>query len=207
MDVNRREGFVKRNWGLIYAVISLFFDVLLLNLGLILGILLRFGNLQNLKYYTKAQLFMNAVFVLVSLGLGVYRSRYNLSSEDLRYYYKRLIIYIAIDYPKNGEYLGGRIAAPVVREYLDFLVPYLDVPVEGDNRVVHPGRITVSPINLPAMTDRIPDFTGLPKRTLLPLLSREDVTVVINGYGWVVRQDPAPGTALEPGMIITLELE
>jgi exopolysaccharide biosynthesis polyprenyl glycosylphosphotransferase len=96
LDVNRREGFVKRNWGLIYAVISLFFDVLLLNLGLILGILLRFGNLQNLKYYTKAQLFMNAVFVLVSLGLGVYRSRYNLSSEDLRYYYKRLIIYIAI---------------------------------------------------------------------------------------------------------------
>jgi hypothetical protein len=81
---------------MIYSVISLFFDVLLLNLGLILGIMLRFGNLQNLRYYTKAQLFMNAVFVLVSLGLGVYRSRYNLSPEDLRYYYKRLIIYIAI---------------------------------------------------------------------------------------------------------------
>jgi exopolysaccharide biosynthesis polyprenyl glycosylphosphotransferase len=96
LDVNRREGFVKRNWGLIYSVISLFFDLVLLNLGLLIGILLRFGNLQNLKYYTKAQLFMNAVFVLVSLGLGVYRSRYNLSAEDLRYYYKRLIIYIAI---------------------------------------------------------------------------------------------------------------
>jgi len=96
VDPNRREGFVKRNWGLIYSLLSLFFDVLLLNLALIVSILLRFGHLHDFKYYTKAQLFMNGMFVLVSLGLGVYRSRYNLSTENLRSYYKRLVIYIAI---------------------------------------------------------------------------------------------------------------
>jgi exopolysaccharide biosynthesis polyprenyl glycosylphosphotransferase len=96
VDPKRREGFVKRNWGLIYSLISLFFDVLLLNLALIVSILLRFGHLHDFRYYTKAQLFINSVFVLVSLGLGVYRSRYNLSRDELRYYYKRLVIFIAV---------------------------------------------------------------------------------------------------------------
>jgi len=93
---NRREGFVKRNWGMIYAVISLFFDVLLLNAAFLVSLWLRFGHLNDFKYYTKAMVFVNGMFILVSLGLGVYRSRYNLSRDNLRYYYKRLVIYIAV---------------------------------------------------------------------------------------------------------------
>ncbi|MCP5053784.1 MAG: sugar transferase [bacterium] len=95
-DFKRSEGFVKRNWGMIYAVISLFFDVLLLNAAFIVSMWLRFGHLNDFRYYTKAMVFVNGMFLLVSLGLGVYRSRYNLSREDLRYYYKRLVIYIAV---------------------------------------------------------------------------------------------------------------
>lgn len=96
MEFNRKEGFVKRNWGLIYSLISLFFDVILLNLALLVSIWLRFNHLKDIEYYTKPLLFINGVFVLVSLGLGVYRSRYNLSREDLRYSYKRLAIYMAV---------------------------------------------------------------------------------------------------------------
>lgn len=94
--VSRRKGFVKRNWGLIYSLISLFFDIILLNLSLVVSVLLRFGNLNDFKYYTKAQVFVNIMFLFLGLGLGVYRSRYNLSTENLRYYYKRLVIYLAI---------------------------------------------------------------------------------------------------------------
>jgi exopolysaccharide biosynthesis polyprenyl glycosylphosphotransferase len=96
VDPKRREGFIKRNWGLIYSLISLFFDIVLLNAALIVSILLRFGHLHNFKYYTKAQIFMNLVFVFLSLGLGVYRSRYNMSRDELRSYYKRLVIFIAV---------------------------------------------------------------------------------------------------------------
>lgn len=117
------------------------------------------------------------------------------------------IIYMVIDHPRGGEFYGGRIVTPVIREYLDFLVPYLDVPVEGDSTVVHSGRITVTPVGLPPITDSVPDFTGLPKRVLLPLLERDDLRVVIDGYGWVARQQPPPGTPLEQGMTIELELE
>ncbi len=96
MTFNRREGFVKRNWGLIYSLISLFFDVLLLNLSMLVSIWMRFGHLNDFKYYTKALVFINVMLFLVSLGLGVYRSRYNLSRENLRYSYKRLVFVIAI---------------------------------------------------------------------------------------------------------------
>ena len=118
-----------------------------------------------------------------------------------------MIIYIAIDFPRGESTYGGVIAAPVVREYLDFLVPYLGIPVDGDSRVTQPSQIVVSPISLPPMTTIVPDFTGLPKRALLPLLERDDVNVRINGYGWVRRQSPPAGTPLAQGMTITLDLE
>jgi cell division protein FtsI (penicillin-binding protein 3) len=119
----------------------------------------------------------------------------------------QLIIYLAIDHPRGEEFYGGRIAAPLVRQYLDFLVPYLGIPVEGDSMVGQPGRITVQPVVLPALTDTVPDYTGLPKRALLPLLARTDMRVTLSGYGWVTSQNPAPGTPFSPGMDLTLELK
>ncbi|HKJ85830.1 MAG TPA: penicillin-binding transpeptidase domain-containing protein, partial [Spirochaetia bacterium] len=118
-----------------------------------------------------------------------------------------LAVYLVIDNPKTGEFYGGRIATPVVREYLDFLVPYAGIPVDGDRTVVHAGRITVPSVGLPRLNETLPDFSGLPKRTLLPLLELSEIDVQIDGFGWVVRQDPPPGTPLRPGMSIRLELE
>jgi len=118
-----------------------------------------------------------------------------------------VIVYLVIDHPRAGEYYGGRIATPLVRDYLDFLVPYLGLPVAGDREVVHAGRITVPAIGLPVIAGSVPDFTGLPKRTLLPLLERDDLEVTIDGFGWVVRQEPPAGTPLREGMAIRLELE
>jgi len=81
---------------MIYSLISLGIDILLLNFSLLVSLWLRFGNLHHFPYYTKAMLFMNFVFMLLSLGFGVYRSRYNLSPERLRYSYKRLVMTLAI---------------------------------------------------------------------------------------------------------------
>ncbi|MEE8441031.1 MAG: penicillin-binding transpeptidase domain-containing protein, partial [Spirochaetia bacterium] len=119
----------------------------------------------------------------------------------------QLIIYVAIDHPRGEQFYGGRIAAPLVREYLDFLVPYLGIPVDGDTSIGQPGRITVQPVILPDLEDTIPDYTGLPKRALLPLLTRTDLTVTLGGYGWVVSQDPPPGAPFSAGMVLHLEFE
>jgi cell division protein FtsI (penicillin-binding protein 3) len=122
--------------------------------------------------------------------------------EDPQY-----IVYMAIDYPKTGEFYGGRIVTPVVRDYFDFLVPYEGIPVDGQQRLTHSGQISVQPIDVPEIGETIPDYSGLPKRVLLPLLEREDLAVYLNGFGWVQSQDPPPGTPFEPGMELRLEFE
>ena len=119
----------------------------------------------------------------------------------------QLILYAVIVHPRGESIFGSRIAVPLVREAAEFLVPYLGIPTSRDQIARHSGRIAVSTPQLPELTQTVPDYWGLPKRTLLPLLERDDLTVDIRGSGWVVRQSPAPGSAAEPGMTLRLDLE
>jgi cell division protein FtsI (penicillin-binding protein 3) len=116
-------------------------------------------------------------------------------------------VYVMIDFPRGDSFYGGRIAAPAADEMLEFLVPYWNIPRDTDTVSTHPGRIVARSPVLPPLEERVPDYTGLPVRTLMPLLGREDIQVVIEGSGWVVEQNPEPGTAVTDGMTIRLELE
>lgn len=118
-----------------------------------------------------------------------------------------LIVYVAIDYPRGGSIYGGRIAAPVVDEIIEMLAPYVGAGESDERTAVHPGSITPAVQRLPPLDGVVPDFTGLAKRTLLPLLAVERLAVDLIGSGWVVRQFPEPGTVLEPGLELTLWLE
>ncbi|MDR2159450.1 MAG: transpeptidase family protein [Treponema sp.] len=117
-----------------------------------------------------------------------------------------LILYLVIVKPR-GEYLGGRIAAPPVRQAAEALVDYLGIPRGRNPQVDHPSSVTLPPSQIPLITDTVPDFTGLSKRTLLPLFLREDLHIEMEGEGWVRRQSPSPGSPLNPDTVIRLELE
>lgn len=119
----------------------------------------------------------------------------------------QIIAYVVIDYPRGESVYGGRIAAPVMDSLIEFLVPYLDIPRDTDRVVQHPGSIRTVEPRLPEINDTIPDFRGLPARTLLPLLGRDDLRVNIEGSGWVVNQSPPPGTPVSPGLQLVLTLE
>jgi cell division protein FtsI (penicillin-binding protein 3) len=73
--------------------------------------------------------------------------------------------------------------------------------------VNHSGNIVLPPIDIPPVDTYVPDFTGYSKRQLLPLLLRDDLVIEMEGDGWVRRQYPPPGTPLERGIVIRLELE
>jgi len=118
-----------------------------------------------------------------------------------------LLIYLVIDHPRGPEFLGGRIAAPAVDSLIEFLVPYWDIPRDTDVVTHHPGKVVVDEQRLPPIGDVIPDYRGLSARTLVPLLQRDDLTVRITGSGWVVSQDPKPGSPFQKGTVLTLELE
>jgi cell division protein FtsI (penicillin-binding protein 3) len=117
-----------------------------------------------------------------------------------------LVLYLAIIKPR-GEILGGRIAAPAIREASESLINYLGIPRGRNPQISHPSSITLSAETLPPIAGRMPNFTGLAKRVLFPLLLRSDIRVEIRGDGWVRRQSPPPGTPLTADTVIVLELE
>jgi len=117
-----------------------------------------------------------------------------------------LILYLAIIKPQ-GEVFGGRIAAPAIREAAEALIDYLGIPRGRNPQITHPSTVNIPSGRLPAIGSYVPDYTGLAKRVLLPLLLRDDINVEIRGDGWVRSQSPPPGTEATYGMSIILELE
>ncbi|MDR0589753.1 MAG: transpeptidase family protein [Spirochaetaceae bacterium] len=118
-----------------------------------------------------------------------------------------LILYMVIIKPLGISYLGGRIATPPVREAAEALADYLGIPRGKNPQVVHSGSVNIPQRETPLLSDRVPDFSGYSKRSLLPLLLQDEIHIEITGEGWVRRQYPPPGTPLFPGDTITLELE
>jgi cell division protein FtsI (penicillin-binding protein 3) len=117
-----------------------------------------------------------------------------------------LLLYLVIIKPQGASYLGGRIAAPPIREAAEALVDYLGIPRGKNPQVVHSGSVSIPRGEAPVLSDTVPDFSGYSKRSLLPLLLQDEVHIEISGEGWVRRQHPPPGTPLAPGDTITLEL-
>ena len=118
-----------------------------------------------------------------------------------------LVLYLAIIKPQGGSYLGGRIAAPPIREAAEALINYLGIPRGRNPQLSHPGAIPIPAVPYPAVNETVPDFSGLAKRQLIPLLLRDDLRLQLYGDGWVVRQSPAPGTPLTADTVIELILE
>jgi len=72
---------------------------------------------------------------------------------------------------------------------------------------VHGGTLHMPEEKQASIGDTMPDLTGYSKRSLLPLLEREDLRVSIGGDGYVVSQQPAPGAKISEGSKIVLRLK
>jgi cell division protein FtsI (penicillin-binding protein 3) len=115
-------------------------------------------------------------------------------------------LYGAIVKPE-GETFGGRIAAPMIREAAEAILEQEDI-LRGNSQVItHSGTINLPRLSSVAIGSTMPDLIGTPKKLLLGLLLRDDLRVRIEGDGYVVRQTPEPGSPVESGMEIMLELK
>lgn len=118
----------------------------------------------------------------------------------------QIILYIAIIKPV-GETYGGRIAAPVISTAANAIIDELGLGRAKATSVTHTGIIPIEKNRPVEIGTVMPDLTGLSKRMLTDLLERTDITVIIKGDGYVSAQTPLPGTAIEKGMTIELQLE
>ena len=116
------------------------------------------------------------------------------------------IVYAVVVDPKNKRYWGSYIASPLVREVSERLVSYYGVPKENDEVVEAPKTVSAPASKPLAIGPTLPDLTGLSKRDILPLFQDSNIRVKVIGEGWVVRQDPAPGTPITKGMTVTVQL-
>jgi cell division protein FtsI (penicillin-binding protein 3) len=123
-------------------------------------------------------------------------------TEDPRY-----IAYVVIQNPRGESYLGSTIAVPVLKDVILGLSDYYGIARAGQRTATHSGEIEVKVPRQIEIGAVMPDLTGTPKRLLLPLLLRQDIKVRIKGSGYVVRQTPPAGAAVENGSEIVLELE
>lgn len=119
----------------------------------------------------------------------------------------RIVLYLAIIKPRGASYLGGQIAAPVLHDAAEAVLSCIDIERGKSPTVVHEGSVVLS-AEVPAeVGEMMPDLTGRSKRALLPLLERRDLKVVIEGDGYVVSQQPAPGSPVGAGATLTFSLK
>jgi cell division protein FtsI (penicillin-binding protein 3) len=119
----------------------------------------------------------------------------------------RLLLYVVIRRPLGKSYYGGQIAAPLAKQAAEALIPMLGI-ARGRDIVIESEPSPQAGILEPDTKGSImPDLMGTPKRLLLGLLERDDIKLSISGDGYVVEQQPAPGTQLKPGDEIRLRLE
>ena len=117
-----------------------------------------------------------------------------------------IILYIVIEKAK-GETYAGRIVAPVIGQTASVIIDHIGMSRGSAASLAHSGLISITSDGPLVINESLPDFTGVPKRSLLQLLGRSDINVKINGNGWVKSQNPAPGTPVTENMEIELFLE
>ena len=118
----------------------------------------------------------------------------------------QIILYMAVIRPFEETY-GSLVAAPAISEAANAIIDFRGMGRTNAPNVTHTGIIQSHRQTPVTVGDTMPDLRGTPKRLLLDLLSRTDITVKLTGDGYVTTQSPAAGTPVVKGMIIELTLE
>jgi cell division protein FtsI (penicillin-binding protein 3) len=122
-----------------------------------------------------------------------------------------LVILVVIDTPRRSTY-GGVVAAPVFRAVASYglarrgVLPRGGLPFRVEQTILEKGEKGINPIAATEMAflpfsppdiapGAVPSFVGLSMREALVRAHSEGWEVQVEGSGYVVRQEPPPGTA------------
>jgi cell division protein FtsI (penicillin-binding protein 3) len=131
-------------------------------------------------------------------------------------------ILVVIDAPRAGTYYGGTVSGPVFKRIAEAALQYRGIPspvnpappvlvtppppVAQGLQVVRYRPSSAAPV-ADADTTLLPDFRGISSRQAVRGISRIGLTARVSGSGVVVRQSPEPGTPIEPGGWVSIELQ
>ena len=132
----------------------------------------------------------------------------------------RIVGLVSIFEPHNGYY-GGAVAAPAFRTFIEECFPYLEIAPDQPETVQAKGKHTPdgeteevaqeSPDGPDATgelveyaADAVPSLAGMTKGAALRLLADRQLKVRVSGYGYVAAQNPAAGTPMAHGDVVTI---
>lgn len=146
----------------------------------------------------------------------------------------RVVGLVLIEEPHGGKYYGGDIAAPVFARVVSQALGILRVAPEEQRlpetllastrsqtirypegvvpASVHTSEGIGATVAAPSDPATIsgeagtPSVVGLSARQALALLARRGLSAKVVGSGFVVEQNPAPGSPVRPGLVCTLRL-
>ena len=109
-----------------------------------------------------------------------------------------IVVYVAVDNPKNTVQFGGVVAAPIVGTIIGDSLRAMDIkPQKGglEKKYQWPDEPKVE----------VPDLVGLRKKELTEYMT--NLSVETSGEGdYIVDQAPSPGTKVEQGSKIRIYL-
>jgi membrane peptidoglycan carboxypeptidase len=130
-------------------------------------------------------------------------------------------ILVMIDAPHANGNSGGGVAAPIFKRIAEPAMRYLGIaPTINPAPPVlvargEPVRVAAPPLASPAPVvtlvsdgghQTIPDLRGMSARDAMRTLMKLGLTAKISGQGFVLAQDPPPGTPFEGGEVCRLQL-
>ena len=118
----------------------------------------------------------------------------------------QFVVLIVIDEPQ-GMYYGGQIAAPVFRDIMSQLVRYRGLhPTMRGNYSGDPNAPVraLPPVETEAGKVVVPDFRGWNMRDVMKWIGKAGLSLVMNGSGTAVSQQPLPGETIEPKETVTV---
>lgn len=119
----------------------------------------------------------------------------------------QMVILVVLDEPKIDRW-GGVAAAPVFKRVSEQIlrcsnssmeVPEITAEQDNPSPQIIPVSTTADITRLETIVDEsvIPDFAGLSLREVLRVSQRRGIEIRTAGSGWVVSQNPVPGTPIE----------
>ena len=136
-----------------------------------------------------------------------------------------LTILVVIDGPQKPLYTGGAVAAPVFRRIAEAALRHLAIPptIDPSSPLLVSAEttkdISVAPTGTYQVEESIsvkneslqngimPNLRGLSARKVIEVLADMGLTARLSGNGFVINQDPSPGTRVKRGEVAVINLQ
>ena len=123
---------------------------------------------------------------------------------------KKFVVYAYVDEPGGKIYSGSRVAAPIVKKIIEYLLfknrEYQNLAINlGESNPVSIDLVENAPLRGNASRGEMPNFIGLDKKSSFLLARKIGIYLEHQGVGIVVKQNIKEGTPVAKNSVVILE--